>query len=100
VDLWCIACLSKGSKHTQAEVENIIAALDKAKKQGKARFTGVSSQHRPWLKMLIETYPEQIEVIIPPTPRRARPTSPDWRRSRTPIWRFSSCASGCCPTTR
>ena len=37
-----------------------------AKKQGKARFTGVSSHNREWLKSLIEAYPKQIEVVLFP----------------------------------
>jgi len=52
--------------------EATIAGLAKAKQQGKARFTGVSSHNRVWLKSLIEAYPKQIEVAIFPTPRTAR----------------------------
>jgi aryl-alcohol dehydrogenase-like predicted oxidoreductase len=46
--------------------EATIEGLSRAKQQGKARFTGVSSHNRVWLKSLIETYPKQIEVAIFP----------------------------------
>ena len=39
---------------------------DWAKQSGRARFVGVSSHDRPHLKKLIETYPDQIEVILTP----------------------------------
>lgn len=66
VDLWRITCHEGGGKHTFHESEGIIAALDKAKQQGKARFTGVSSHDRPWLKMMIEQHPQQMDVIVTP----------------------------------
>jgi len=65
VDLWRITCFSN-KVHTPRETEWIIAALDKAKQQGKARFTGVSSHNRPWLTMLVQEYPEQIDAICTP----------------------------------
>jgi predicted aldo/keto reductase-like oxidoreductase len=66
VDLWRITCLEKGGQHTQGETEQFIRALEEAKKQGKCRFTGLSSHDRKWLKMLVETYPQQVEVILSP----------------------------------
>jgi aryl-alcohol dehydrogenase-like predicted oxidoreductase len=66
VDLWRITCHEQGGNHTFNEAEEIMAALDTAKKQGKARFTGVSSHDRPWLKMLIEQFPQQMDVIVTP----------------------------------
>ena len=65
-DVWRITAHERGSRHTQAEAEAIAEALVKARKQGKARFTGVSSHDHPWLKMLIETYGEAIQVILFP----------------------------------
>lgn len=41
-------------------------ALSIAKKQGKARFIGVSSHDREWLKHAVETYPEQMEAFCMP----------------------------------
>jgi aryl-alcohol dehydrogenase-like predicted oxidoreductase len=66
VDLWRISLLTESSRHTRAEVEEAVAALDWAKKTGRARFTGFSSHDRPHLKKLIETYADQIEVILTP----------------------------------
>ncbi|MCY2955332.1 MAG: aldo/keto reductase [Planctomycetota bacterium] len=65
VDIWRISALMDGS-HTPAETEAIITALDTARKQGKVRFTGVSSHSREWLKMLVEKYPDTIQVIVTP----------------------------------
>jgi aryl-alcohol dehydrogenase-like predicted oxidoreductase len=66
VDLWRISLLTESSGHSRGEIEEAVAALDWAKKTGRARFTGFSSHDRPHLKRLIETYPEQIEVILTP----------------------------------
>jgi aryl-alcohol dehydrogenase-like predicted oxidoreductase len=66
VDLWRISLLTESSRHTEAEIEEAVAALDWAKKTGRARFIGVSSHDRPNLKKLIETYPDQMEVILTP----------------------------------
>jgi predicted aldo/keto reductase-like oxidoreductase len=66
VDLWRITCLEKGGEHTYNESEEVVAALDTAKKQGKARFTGISSHDRRWLKWMVREYPTQIEVILTP----------------------------------
>ena len=66
VDLWRITCHEQSSLHTAAEIEEVIKALDWAKKSGRARFTGISSHDRPHIKMLIEKYPQQLEVICTP----------------------------------
>ena len=66
IDLWRITCHEKGSNHTEAETEQFIKALETAKKQGKCRFTGISSHDRPWLKKTIEKYPEVMQVIVSP----------------------------------
>ncbi|MHB1037289.1 MAG: aldo/keto reductase [Pirellulales bacterium] len=66
IDLWRITCHEGSSGHSEAEIENIVAALDKAKKQGKARATGISSHDRPHIKKLIEKYPAQFDVIVTP----------------------------------
>jgi predicted aldo/keto reductase-like oxidoreductase len=66
VDLWRISLLVDSHQHSQAELDDVAAALDWAKQTGRARFTGVSSHDRPHLKSLIETYPQQIEVILTP----------------------------------
>jgi len=66
VDLWRISLLLDSGRHTKAEIEEAIAALDWAKKSGRARFIGVSSHDRQHLKQLVETYPQQMEVILTP----------------------------------
>ena len=66
VDLWRISLLTQSSRHSEAEIEAVVGALEWAKRTGRARFTGVSSHDRPHLKKLIEQYPEQLEVILTP----------------------------------
>ena len=69
VDIWRIALPMEGVPDL-SELERVeeatVEGLAKAKQQGKARFTGVSSHNRVWLKSLIEAYPKQIEVAIFP----------------------------------
>jgi predicted aldo/keto reductase-like oxidoreductase len=66
VDLWRITLLSNSGKHTEAEVEQAMKALEKAKKDGKARFTGFSSHDRPHIKWMLETYPAIIDGFCTP----------------------------------
>lgn len=66
VDLWRITCSEQSNRHAEAEIQEMIEALAWAKKSGKARFTGISSHDRPHIKLLIEKYPEQIEVVVTP----------------------------------
>ncbi len=66
VDLWRITCFEQGGEHTFNEAEEIAEALYQAKREGKARFTGVSSHDRRWLKMMIEEFPGQMDVIVTP----------------------------------
>ena len=65
VDVWRLVASTPG-KHSPAEEEEFAKAFEIAKKQGKARFTGVSSHGRPWLKRLAETYPDQFQVLLFP----------------------------------
>jgi aryl-alcohol dehydrogenase-like predicted oxidoreductase len=65
VDVWRLVADSlKG--HTPQEEEEFIKAFEKAKQQGKVRFSGVSSHSRPWLKRLAETYPKHFQVLLFP----------------------------------
>ncbi|MHC4336292.1 MAG: aldo/keto reductase, partial [Planctomycetota bacterium] len=66
VDLWRITMLPGSAKHTEEEVGEMIGALEKAKKQGKVRFTGLSSHDRPHIKSMIETYPDVVQVVVTP----------------------------------
>jgi len=69
VDLWRIS-LPMTRITNLADViaveEGCVEALEKAKQQGKVRFTGVSTHNRPWLANLIKQYPKQIEVVLFP----------------------------------
>jgi aryl-alcohol dehydrogenase-like predicted oxidoreductase len=66
VDLWRISLLVDSAQHSEGEIEEVMKALEWAKKSGRARFIGISSHDRPHLKTLIEKYPDQIEVILTP----------------------------------
>ena len=70
-DIWRLTASSSG-RHTPADEEQFVEALAKAKKQGKARFGGVSSHNRKWLKRLAETYPKHFQVMLTPYTARTR----------------------------
>lgn len=65
VDVWRITMLSQSSRHTKDEVDEMMGALEKAKKQGKVRFIGLSSHDRNHIKWMMETYPE-LQVACTP----------------------------------
>jgi aryl-alcohol dehydrogenase-like predicted oxidoreductase len=46
-------------------METMMAALEWGKKSGKARFTGISGHHRPWIAQAVARYP-QLEVVVTP----------------------------------
>jgi predicted aldo/keto reductase-like oxidoreductase len=66
VDIWRLMALERGGQHTQAETEAMLTALETARRQGKCRFTGLSTHDRKWAKMLIETYPDIVQVLVFP----------------------------------
>jgi len=74
-DLWRITCYEPGGRHTFNTTCEIVDALEKAKKQGKARCIGFSSHDRRWIKFMIEYFP-QVEVVCFPftTMSKAAPT--------------------------
>lgn len=74
-DLWRITCYEPGGRHAFNTSCEIVDALEKAKKQGKARFVGFSSHDRRWIKFMIEYFP-QIDVVCFPftTMSKAAPT--------------------------
>jgi aryl-alcohol dehydrogenase-like predicted oxidoreductase len=77
-DLWRISLPADGIEDPDERLrieEATVEALDLAKQQGKARFTGVSSHDRQWLRMMIERYPKQIEVVLFPFTGASKPAS-------------------------
>jgi len=66
VDVWRITMISQSSRHTEAEVAEMMEGLERSQKQGKVRFTGLSSHDRPHIKKLIEQYPKTVQVVCTP----------------------------------
>lgn len=64
-DLWRITCYEPGGRHSFDTSCEIVDALEKAKKQGKARFIGFSSHDRRWIRFMIEYFP-QIDIVCFP----------------------------------
>lgn len=65
VDLWRITLREQTTKNSVQEIETVMAALEWGKKTGKARSTGISTHHRPWIAEAVAKYP-QIEVVVTP----------------------------------
>jgi aryl-alcohol dehydrogenase-like predicted oxidoreductase len=65
VDVWRVTMHERGSRHSDAEAEQMVAALVKARQQGKCRFGGFSSHDRPWIRKMIEKFPE-VQVVCTP----------------------------------
>ncbi len=65
-DIWRLMALERGGRHSEADVEAMITALDRAKQQGLCRFTGLSTHDRAWAIMLMETYPDVVQMICIP----------------------------------
>lgn len=66
VDLWRVTMHEQSGRHSEAEVDEMMGALEKARKQGKARLTGFSSHDRKHIKWMIETYPDIVQVVVTP----------------------------------
>jgi len=66
VDLWRITMHEQSGNHTESEVDEMMKALETARKQGKCRFTGFSSHDRPHIKSMIEKYPNVVQVVVTP----------------------------------
>jgi aryl-alcohol dehydrogenase-like predicted oxidoreductase len=60
-----MTCLEPGGRHSFNTSCEIVEALEKAKKQGKARFGGFSTHDRRWIKFMIEYFP-QVDVVVFP----------------------------------
>jgi len=65
VDLWRVTMREQITANTQKEIETVMAALEWGKKTGKARATGVSTHHYPWIAEAVAKYP-QLEVVVTP----------------------------------
>ena len=65
VDLLRLTMREQTTHNAPQEIENVVAALDWAKKTGRARCTGISTHHRPWIAEAVAKYP-QFEVIVTP----------------------------------
>jgi predicted aldo/keto reductase-like oxidoreductase len=65
-DIWRLMALERGGSHSQADVDAMIEALDTARRKGLCRYTGLSTHDRNWAKMLIETYPDVVQVLCTP----------------------------------
>jgi aryl-alcohol dehydrogenase-like predicted oxidoreductase len=65
-DVWRLMAHERGERHSQADVDAMIEALDTARRKGLCRFTGFSTHNRNWAKMLVETYPDVIQVLCTP----------------------------------
>jgi aryl-alcohol dehydrogenase-like predicted oxidoreductase len=76
VDLWRITMHEQSGMHTEGEVEQMMKALETARKQGKCRFAGFSSHDRPHIKSMIEKYPEIVQIVVTPytAKSKVRPT--------------------------
>ena len=67
VDLWRITCYwQTRTNHTVAQELEMIAALEKARKAGKVRFTGISTHKHDWVIRMMATYPKTIQVVVVP----------------------------------
>ena len=87
IDVWRISLPMEGiadlGELLRVE-EATVGALELARKQGKARFTGVSSHNRVWLKSVIEQYPKQIQVVLFPYTANSRSCRRQSVRLRAP----------------
>jgi aryl-alcohol dehydrogenase-like predicted oxidoreductase len=62
----------RGSRHTQEEVDEMVKALEIAKKKGLCRYTGFSTHDRRWAAMLFETYPDLMQMCCTPYTARTK----------------------------
>jgi len=72
VDLWRPTMHEQSSRHTSAEVDEMMGALEKARKQGKCRLCGFSSHDRSHIKWMIETYPDIVDAVVTPYTARSK----------------------------
>lgn len=66
VDIWRVTMHEQSGNHTYREVDEMMTALEKAKQQGKVRFTGLSSHDRRHIRQMILVFADIIEVVCTP----------------------------------
>ncbi|UCE47381.1 MAG: aldo/keto reductase [Phycisphaerales bacterium] len=66
VDVWRVTMDEQSGDHTYREVDEMMAALEKAKQQGKVRFTGFSSHDRKHIRQMIMLFPDIVQVVCTP----------------------------------
>jgi len=66
VDVWRITMHEQSGTHTYREVDEMMEALEKAKRQGKVRFTGFSSHDRRHIGQMMILFPDIVEVVCTP----------------------------------
>ena len=71
-DLWRVTMHEQSGRHADGEVEEMMKALETARKAGKARFTGFSSHDRPHIKGMIEKYPTIVDALCTPYTAKTR----------------------------
>jgi len=72
-DLWRITMHEQCQNHPNAAVDEMMKALEAAKKQGKVRFAGFSAHNRPHIQWMIQTYASVVDVVVTPcTPETKR----------------------------
>jgi len=64
-DLWRVTAHERGGRHSFNTCCELVNALEKAKKQGKARFIGFSTHDRRWTQMMVREFP-QLDVVLFP----------------------------------
>jgi aryl-alcohol dehydrogenase-like predicted oxidoreductase len=66
VDIWRVTMHEQSGNHTYREVDEMMAALEKARQQGKVRFTGLSSHDRKHIRQMIMLFPDMVQVVCTP----------------------------------
>jgi aryl-alcohol dehydrogenase-like predicted oxidoreductase len=62
--------------HRDVDLEMCVAVFEKARRQGKVRFLGMSTEDWSWMQHMIEGFPQYM-VVYAPCPLPSRTVSPD-----------------------
>ncbi len=66
VDIWRVSALMN-EPQPDADIDATVEAFEKVHAQGKVRFLGISSHHHPFLKRLVENWPQVSVILFPYT---------------------------------